>query len=171
MPGYVPVRMDLTDESQRRVTPRRHSGSWATPTSRCAALTRRGLLMTGRSTTYMGGSGRQVPVRAAAGAGATAGQLGENVVVDFEIGESVTVMDGPFETMPATISEINPDTQKLRCWSRSSAGDAGRAPPSTRSPNSDRAARAPPTGRPSTGQPPGSPTAGLAPRREEANAP
>jgi transcriptional antiterminator NusG len=33
---------------------------------------------------------------------------------DFEVGESVTVMDGPFETLPATISEINPDTQKLK---------------------------------------------------------
>ncbi len=34
--------------------------------------------------------------------------------VDFEIGESVTVMDGPFETMPATISEILPESQKLK---------------------------------------------------------
>jgi transcriptional antiterminator NusG len=35
-------------------------------------------------------------------------------VVDFEVGESVTVMEGPFETLPATISEINTDTQKLK---------------------------------------------------------
>ena len=34
--------------------------------------------------------------------------------VDFEVGESVTVMEGPFETLPATISEISPDTQKLK---------------------------------------------------------
>ena len=34
--------------------------------------------------------------------------------VDFEVGESVTVMDGPFATLPATISEINPDAQKLK---------------------------------------------------------
>ena len=33
---------------------------------------------------------------------------------DFEVGESVTVMDGPFATLPATINEINPDTQKLK---------------------------------------------------------
>ena len=38
----------------------------------------------------------------------------EAAVVDFEVGESVTVMEGPFETLPATISEINPDTQKLK---------------------------------------------------------
>ncbi len=46
--------------------------------------------------------------------GAAAGKGKEAVIVDFEIGESVTVMDGPFETLPATISEINPDTQKLK---------------------------------------------------------
>ena len=35
-------------------------------------------------------------------------------VVDFEVGESVTVMDGPFATLPATINEINADQQKLK---------------------------------------------------------
>jgi len=35
-------------------------------------------------------------------------------VVDFEVGETVTVMEGPFETLPATISEINPESQKLK---------------------------------------------------------
>jgi len=34
--------------------------------------------------------------------------------VEYEVGESVTVMDGPFATLPATVSEINPDTQKLK---------------------------------------------------------
>lgn len=34
--------------------------------------------------------------------------------VDFEVGESVTVMDGPFETLPATISEINVEAKKLK---------------------------------------------------------
>ncbi len=34
--------------------------------------------------------------------------------VDFEVGESVTVMDGPFATLPATVNEINPDAQKLK---------------------------------------------------------
>ena len=31
-----------------------------------------------------------------------------------EVGESVTVMDGPFATLPATINEINPEQQKLQ---------------------------------------------------------
>lgn len=52
---------------------------------------------------------------AAAGGTASASSAGrETTVVDFEVGESVTVMDGPFETLPATISEINADTQKLK---------------------------------------------------------
>jgi transcriptional antiterminator NusG len=34
-------------------------------------------------------------------------------VVDFSVGESVTVMDGPFATLPATISEIDAVHQKL----------------------------------------------------------
>ena len=52
---------------------------------------------------------------AASGGPATStGTSTETTLVDFEVGESVTVMDGPFETLPATISEINPDTQKLK---------------------------------------------------------
>ena len=35
-------------------------------------------------------------------------------MVDFEINESVTVMDGPFATLPATISEIMPEQGKLK---------------------------------------------------------
>jgi transcription termination/antitermination protein NusG len=46
----------------------------------------------------------------AAGGGSTR----EVRVVDFEVGESVTVMEGPFETLPATISEINAESQKLK---------------------------------------------------------
>lgn len=112
MPGYVLVRMDLTDESWGAV---RHTPG-----------------VTG----FVGNAHQPVPLTldevysmikpadleaqaaagqpGAGGAGAASGKGKENVVVDFEIGESVTVMDGPFETLPATISEINPDTQKLK---------------------------------------------------------
>jgi transcriptional antiterminator NusG len=38
---------------------------------------------------------------------------GQPIEVDFSIGESVTVIDGPFATLPATISEINTESQKL----------------------------------------------------------
>lgn len=107
MPGYVLVRMDLTDESWGAV---RHTPG-----------------VTG----FVGNAHQPVPLsidevftmlaptfEAAAGAdGAAASGTGapkDVRVVDFEVGESVTVMEGPFETLPATISEINPDTQKLK---------------------------------------------------------
>jgi transcriptional antiterminator NusG len=35
-------------------------------------------------------------------------------VIDFEVGDSVTVTEGAFATLPASISEINPDAQKLK---------------------------------------------------------
>jgi transcription termination/antitermination protein NusG len=35
-------------------------------------------------------------------------------VLDFEVGDSVTVTDGPFASLPATISEINADQQTLK---------------------------------------------------------
>ena len=35
-------------------------------------------------------------------------------VLDFEVGDSVTVIDGPFATLQATINEINPDSQKVK---------------------------------------------------------
>ena len=106
MPGYVLVRMDLTDESWGAV---RHTPG-----------------VTG----FVGNAHQPVPLsidevftmlapsfEAAAGSGS--GDSKQTApkdvrVVDFEVGESVTVMEGPFETLPATISEINPDTQKLK---------------------------------------------------------
>lgn len=45
---------------------------------------------------------------------AAAGKAAATTLVDFHIGESVTVTDGPFETLPATISEISPENQKLK---------------------------------------------------------
>jgi len=42
------------------------------------------------------------------------GKAGRPLIVDFEVGESVTVTDGPFDTLPATISEINTESQKLK---------------------------------------------------------
>jgi transcriptional antiterminator NusG len=55
----------------------------------------------------------KVPVGAGKHAG-TAGGAKPTVEVDYEVGESVTVMDGPFATLPATISEVNVDAQKLK---------------------------------------------------------
>jgi transcriptional antiterminator NusG len=56
------------------------------------------------------------PKQAAAGRGGTPAAAGgkPTIEVDFEVGESVTVMDGPFATLPATINEVNADAQKLK---------------------------------------------------------
>ena len=72
-----------------------------------AAQPRRGLHHAGPRP---GDPGDRRRLRAAGGGG----KAKETQVVDFQVGESVTVMEGPFETLPATISEINPDTQKLK---------------------------------------------------------
>ncbi len=45
-------------------------------------------------------------------AGGAAGK--PEIKVDFEVGDSVTVTDGAFASLPASISEINPDQQKLK---------------------------------------------------------
>ena len=108
MPGYVLVRMEMTDESWGAV---RHTPG-----------------VTG----FVGNAHAPVPLHldevfsmlkpadleqgvTAGGQGGTAPSKSSSAtLVDFEIGESVTVMEGPFETMPATISEINVDTQKLK---------------------------------------------------------
>ena len=54
-------------------------------------------------------AGLAVPASAESGAPAAPA-----IHVDFEVGESVTVMDGPFATLPATINEINGEQQKLQ---------------------------------------------------------
>ncbi|MGC7354115.1 transcription termination/antitermination protein NusG, partial [Mycobacteroides abscessus subsp. abscessus] len=52
---------------------------------------------------------------AAASAASTEATLERpEILVDFEVGESVTVMDGPFATLPASISEVNAEQQKLK---------------------------------------------------------
>jgi transcriptional antiterminator NusG len=101
IPGYVLVRMDLTDESWGAV---RHTPG-----------------VTG----FVGHTHQPVPLSldevfsmlapALAPAETKQGAAKAEVkVVDFEVGETVTVMEGPFETLPATISEINADAQKLK---------------------------------------------------------
>ena len=108
MPGYVLVRMDLTDESWGAVrhTPGRHRLRRQRPPAG-AAVDRRGLH---DARAVLRGRCRPPTARATSSTGAPK----DVRVVDFEVGESVTVMEGPFETLPATISEINPDTQKLK---------------------------------------------------------
>jgi transcriptional antiterminator NusG len=98
LPGYILVRMELTDQS------------WAAVRN------------TPGVTGFVGLSSRPSPLSLDEVASLLAPEPEEQVkeaeakrtVVEFEPGESVTVMDGPFATLPATVNEINPDTQKLK---------------------------------------------------------
>jgi len=103
LPGYILVRMDLTDES------------WAVVRN------------TPGVTGFVGLSSRPSPLQLSEvasllapepepGAAAAAGTVTPRAAAspEFEVGESVTVMDGPFATLPATVNEINGDTQKLK---------------------------------------------------------
>jgi transcriptional antiterminator NusG len=58
-------------------------------------------------------AGRGPQVARPGGPGGQEGQA-EVKVLDFEVGDSVTVTDGAFASLPATISEINADQQKLK---------------------------------------------------------
>src|SRR6478609_1518419 len=104
IPGYVLVRMDLTDASWGAV---RHTPG-----------------VTG----FVGNAHNPVPLRLDEVFSMLAPVVGEEqaekgkavnkqnqapVAVDFEVAESVIVKEGPFETLPATISEIKPESQTL----------------------------------------------------------
>jgi transcription termination/antitermination protein NusG len=94
-PGYVLVRMDLTDES------------WS-------------VVKNTPSVTGFVGTTHPTPLSNAdvfkflAPKPAEAKRQEAPKVVDFAVGESVTVMDGPFATLPATINEINAESQRLK---------------------------------------------------------
>jgi transcription termination/antitermination protein NusG len=105
LPGYVLVRMDLTDESWSTV---RHTPS-----------------VTG----FVGHSNSPVPLSLdevekmlapAVVAAATASSEGPTrrkkkiEVADFAVGDSVMVVDGPFAGVHATITEINVNNQRLK---------------------------------------------------------
>jgi transcription termination/antitermination protein NusG len=99
LPGYILVRMELTDES------------WAVVRN------------TPGVTGFVGLSSRPSPLQLGEVAsllapepepGTKQAEAARPSTVEFEVGESVTVMDGPFATLPATVNEINPDTQKLK---------------------------------------------------------
>jgi len=112
-PGYVLVRMDLTDESWGAV---RHTpgvtgfvgnAHQPVPLSIDEVITMLAPVFDTPESGDAAGEG------AAKGAATPAARTSP-AEVDFEIGESVTVMEGPFETLPATISEIIPESQKLK---------------------------------------------------------
>ncbi|MEV6442051.1 transcription termination/antitermination protein NusG [Amycolatopsis sp. NPDC051716] len=111
LPGYILVRMDLNDASWSAVRNTPGVTGFVGATSRPSPLTVDEVLKFLAPKVES-----EAPAKAGKGEStATAAPLGGPAVeVDFEIGESVTVMDGPFATLPATISEVNIDGQKLK---------------------------------------------------------
>ena len=95
-PGYVLVRMDLSDES------------WSAVRN------------TPGVTGFVGNAHHPSPLsmdeveKILAPRPVKKSDKPEIRVVDFSVGESVTVMDGPFATLPASISEIMPEQAKLK---------------------------------------------------------
>ncbi|MEO6702254.1 MAG: transcription termination/antitermination protein NusG [Jatrophihabitantaceae bacterium] len=109
-PGYILVRMDLTDDSWGAVRNTPGVTGFVGATSKPSPLSMDEVIKILAPATQKA---------AAVGKGSSAGSAesggGAPVeVVDFEIGESVTVMDGPFATLPATINEIDPLHSKLK---------------------------------------------------------
>lgn len=119
LPGYILVRMELNNESWGAVrnTPgvtgfvgMTGGGPGAKPTP----------LTINEVVKFLVPAGAQQKKAAAAATTSTSAESSGEVSakpiieVDFEVGESVTVMDGPFATLPASISEVNAEQQKLK---------------------------------------------------------
>ena len=108
-PGYILVRMDLNDESWGAVRNTPGVTGFVGATSRPSPLTIDEVVKILAPTVARAG------VAGGARPGAGGGTDKAPVeVVDFEVGESVSVMDGPFATLPATINEIDPLHGKLQ---------------------------------------------------------
>jgi transcriptional antiterminator NusG len=96
LPGYVLVRMDLTDESWGAVRNTPGVTGFVGHTHRPSPLSLDEVLQ------FLAPEQEKKE------------KVVETKAADFEVGESVTVMDGPFATLPASISEIHADSQKLK---------------------------------------------------------
>ncbi len=112
IPGYVLVRMELTDESWGVV---RHTpgvtGFVGNAHDPQPLSTDEVFEMLAEH--RLGKPDAQKKVDVADGDEASAPAPAQEIKVDFEIGESVTVTDGPFATLPASISEIHADSRQL----------------------------------------------------------
>jgi transcriptional antiterminator NusG len=111
LPGYILVRMDLTDDSWSAVRNTPGVTGFVGATSRPSPLVLDDVV----KFLLPQGATKKAAKAAAAGTAAESGGIERTpVLVDFEVGESVTVMDGPFATLPASISEVNAEQQKLK---------------------------------------------------------
>lgn len=121
IPGYVFVRMDLDDpETSDRV--------WRTIKDTPAVTGFVGdrynpvPLTFEEAVSQLGPTPEEIAAKQAASANENPDEGALTQVVEggtvyevaFSVGESVIVTDGPFESLPATISEIHPETQKVQ---------------------------------------------------------
>ncbi|OBF98973.1 transcription termination/antitermination protein NusG [Mycolicibacter sinensis] len=112
LPGYILVRMDLTDDSWSAVRNTPGVTGFVGATSRPTSLPLDDVV---KFLLPQGAAKKQARGAASTAAAAHEGGLERPVIeVDYEVGESVTVMDGPFATLPASISEVNAEQQKLK---------------------------------------------------------
>ena len=110
LPGYILVRMELTDDSWSTVRNTPGVTGFVGATSRPTSLSLDDVVKF-----LLPPAAAKKTGRATAAAGSSEASLERpEILVDFEVGESVTVMDGPFATLPASISEVNAEQQKLK---------------------------------------------------------
>jgi transcription termination/antitermination protein NusG len=113
LPGYILVRMELNDESWGAVRNTPGVTGFVGATSRPSPLSLDDVVKF-----LLPPAAAKKPGKAAAAAASASSETGgierAPIEVDFEVGESVTVMDGPFATLPASISEVNAEQQKLK---------------------------------------------------------
>ncbi|GAS88744.1 transcription termination/antitermination protein NusG [Mycolicibacterium brisbanense] len=114
LPGYILVRMELNDESWGAVRNTPGVTGFVGATSRPSPLALDDVVkfLLPQGAAKKAAAGKAPAAAAAASTEATLER--PEILVDFEVGESVTVMDGPFATLPASISEVNAEQQKLK---------------------------------------------------------
>jgi transcription termination/antitermination protein NusG len=110
LPGYVLVRMDLTDESWSTV---RHTPS----VTGFVGHSHQPVPLTLDEVEKMLAPSIEQEIAAATGGEPTADRPAKKKqveVADFAVGDSVMVIDGPFATLHATITEMNPDSARVK---------------------------------------------------------
>jgi transcriptional antiterminator NusG len=110
LPGYILVRMDLNDESWGAVRNTPGVTGFVGATSKPSPLSLDDVVKF-----LLPPAAAKKQAKSTSGAPSSEATLERpQILVDFEVGESVTVMDGPFATLPASISEVNAEQQKLK---------------------------------------------------------
>ncbi len=94
MPGYVLVRMEMSDEGYHLIN------------------------SINRVTGFLGPQGRPMPMRDAEVEAILGrveeGEAAPKLMISFEVGEKVKVNDGPFEDFDGTVEEVDEDNQRLK---------------------------------------------------------